>query len=127
MVADLEVRIARLFDYAHRSAQHHAPERNRGHVRTFLSDPAAIRRVERQIEVADENLTVLQFRHGFFSPLKIRLFDHTYRTRDQSPLMIDSFCHSMFSLDNVGRLQSVREPGRTEVVPHYDQPSPLAQ
>jgi hypothetical protein len=44
--------------------------------------------------------------------LKIRFFDHPFRTRDQSPLMIYSLWHSMFSSEKLyRRLSNLRKLG----------------
>jgi hypothetical protein len=91
-IAGRVARALRILDAAHRAGAHHVADLHCRQVR-IPRDPAALGRIDGEIEVADEDLAVLQLRHwGFFQPEE-PIFDHPGRALREDPPPIEPGRH----------------------------------
>ena len=78
----------RLFHHAHGEAAHHLAEFHRGHVAGLLACPEPVRRIEREVDGADQKLVVAGFRHWRFAQFEIARPQLARGPTDQIPLPI---------------------------------------
>ena len=97
-VALAEVGGAALDDLRRAHAAHHLAEPDRRHVARAIGHPGAHRGVERQIEVADQELALAELRHGRLAQLEVRRLDHALGPEAKQPLAVQSLVHSLSSL-----------------------------
>ena len=92
-VAHGEVGAARLLDAPHPPGSHDVAEGDRGQVRVS-SQPAALRRVERDKEGSHEDFAVaFEPGHGLLDPAKVTVLDHLRGALGEEPPAILPLCH----------------------------------
>src|SRR5436853_1375656 len=89
-----KIAIARGFDDAKRAAANHVADLNRRQVGVRRVHPAAIRWVERQVNIAYQKLAVIQLRQARFNEIEITILNQSDRARGKPPLPIHFCSHS---------------------------------
>ena len=67
---------------------HHFAETDRRHVALYIVQPAAHRRLEREVEIANQKLARVWGAYGNLDAFKVVFFDHAGRALTQDPLAV---------------------------------------